>query len=266
MDIGFIGLGYMGKAIAGNLLKAGYDLIVFDVREAPIAELEKLGARRAHSAAEVASKSECTFTMVLNDEQSREVILGKGGVLEGITKGVLIILSTINPDLAKEIAVLFQKRKGIPVMEAQVSGVPGAAGGTMIFMVGGPLDVYKTYLPVLNSVAKSVFYCGDNGSGAVAKLTNALVWEISWNAVSEALKLGAKLGLSNDLLISIYDQSLACCWATRNWHWVKEMMQSKGPLDLEYKDMKMVIGFARKNAVDTPLLDRCYSLRSEKKS
>lgn len=263
MNIGFIGLGYMGSAIAKTLIQAGYELVVHDIREEPVKELEKLGAKKVSTPKEVASMSECVFTMVLNDEQTEEVILQRDGVLEGIKEGVIIIMSTVRPSLIKKISEVALEKKGIPVIDAPVSGVPGAAGGTMITMVGGPEDVLNRYRPVLESMAKTVFYCGKVGSGAIAKLTNALIWEVSWNAVAEALDMGANEGINKDLLLSIYNQGLAQCWATKNWHWVEEMRNDPGPLALEYKDMGLVVDFAKETGVPVPLIEMCYNMRKK---
>jgi 3-hydroxyisobutyrate dehydrogenase-like beta-hydroxyacid dehydrogenase len=264
MKIGFIGLGYMGSAIAKTLVQAGYELVVHDIRKEPVKELEKLGARGATTSKEVASVSECVISMVLNDEQTEEVILGKNGVLEGIKSGVIVIMSTVRPSLIDKISRLASEKKGIPVIDAPVSGVPGAAGGTMITMVGGPRETVKRYRPVLESMAKTVFYCGKVGSGAIAKLTNALIWEVSWNAVAEALNMGARMGIEKDMLLGIYNQGLAQCWATKNWQWVEEMRGSPGPLALEYKDMGLVIEFAKQYGIAVPLIECCYNLREEK--
>ncbi|MBW2632864.1 MAG: NAD(P)-dependent oxidoreductase [Deltaproteobacteria bacterium] len=263
MKIGFIGLGYMGSAISKTLIKAGYELVVHDIRQEPVNELEKLGAKAASTPKEVASLSECIFSMVLNDEQTEEVVLGKNGVLEGVKGGVIIIMSTVRPSLIQKISQRALEEKDIPVIDAPVSGVPGAAGGTMITMVGGPEDAVNHYRPVLESMAKTVFYCGKVGSGAIAKLTNALIWEVSWNAVAEALEMGAQEGIEKDLLIGIYNQGLAQCWATKNWHWVEEMRSSPDPLALEYKDMGLVIESAKQKGISVPLIELCYALREK---
>ncbi len=263
MRIGFIGLGYMGSAISKTLIEAGYDLVIYDIRQDPVKELKKLGAREASTAKEVASLSECVFSMVLNDEQTEDVVLGENGVLEGMRDGVIIIMSTVRPSLIEKISQRSLEEKGIPVLDAPVSGVPGAAGGTMITMVGGPEEVVSRYRPVLETMAKTVFYCGKVGSGAITKLTNALIWEVSWNAVAEALDMGAKEGIEKDLLLSVYNQGLAQCWATKNWHWVDEMRSSPGPLALEYKDMGLVVEFAKQRGMSVPLIELCLKMREE---
>ncbi len=263
MKIGFIGLGYMGSAISRTLIQAGYKLVVHDIRQEPVEELENLGAKRASSSKEVASLCECVFSMVLNDEQTEEVVLGEDGVLEGIKDGVIIIMSTVRPSLIEKISQLALEKKGIPVIDAPVSGVPGAAGGTMITMVGGAEEVVRRYRPVLEAVAKTVFYCGKVGSGAIAKLTNALIWEVTWNAVAEALDMGAKEGIEKDLLLKVYNQGLAQCWATKNWHWVDEMRSSPGPLALEYKDMGLVVEFAEQRGISVPLIELCLKMREQ---
>jgi len=264
MRVGFIGLGYMGKPMAENIVRAGFDLTVYDIRREAMEALEKVGASGVDSAKEVAASSECVITMVLNDAQTEEVVLGEKGVLEGIREGVLMIMSTANPFLVRRISNIFMREKGIPVLDAPVSGVTGAAGGTMCVMVGGPEDVFETYRPVLKAMGRSIFYCGASGAGAIAKLTNALVWEVSWNAVAQALGLGAREGLDKDLLLQIYNQGTAECWATKNWGWVEEMRTNAipGALDLEYKDMGLVVDFAREAGVPVPLIDLCYKSRT----
>ena len=264
MKVGFIGLGYMGKPKAENIVRAGFDVTVYDMRTEAVKGLERLGATGAGSSKEVAASSQCVITMVLNDAQTEEVVLGREGVLEGITEGVVIIMSTVNPSLIRRISETLMREKGLPVLDAPVSGVTGAAGGTMCIMVGGPEDVFETYRPVLKTMGRSIFYCGASGAGAIAKLTNALVWEVSWNAVVQALNLGAKEGLDKDLLLQIYSQGTAECWATRNWDWVEEMRTNTipGALDLEYKDMGLVVDFAREAGVPVPLIELCYKGRT----
>ena len=263
MKIGFIGLGYMGSAIAKTLVNSGFEVVGYDIRKESVEELVKSGGKGASTPGEVASMTNCVITMVLNDAQTEEIILGKDGVLEGIKEGVVIIMSTASPSLVIKIADTLMKGKGIPVLDAPVSGVPGAAGGTMITMVGGDKEVLDKYRSVFDAMAKTVFYCGKSGSGAIAKITNALIWEVSWNAVVEALDLGAREGLDRDLLLSIYNQSTAGCWATRNWRWVEEMRNDPGPLQLEYKDMGMVVEFAKEKGAPAPLIDLCYARREK---
>ena len=264
MRVGFIGRGYMGKPMAENIARAGFDLRVYDIRKEAVEDLEKLGAAGAGSSKEVAASSECVITMVLNDAQTEEVVLGRDGVLEGMKEGVLIIMSTVNPSLVRGISGIFKKEKGIPVLDAPVSGVTGTAGGTLCIMVGGPEDVLETVRPVLKAMGRSIFYCGASGAGAIAKVTNALVWEVSWNAVAQALDLGAREGLDKDLLLQIYNQGTAECWATKNWGWVEEMRTNAipGALDLEYKDMRLVVDFAREAGVPAPLIELCYQNRT----
>jgi 2-hydroxy-3-oxopropionate reductase len=115
MRVGFIGLGYMGKPMAENIARAGFDPTVYDIRKEVVEDLEKLGAVGAGSSKEVAASSECVITMVLNDAQTEEVVLGQKGVLEGIREGVLIVMSTASPSLVRRISEIFMKEKGFPV-------------------------------------------------------------------------------------------------------------------------------------------------------
>jgi len=129
IKIGFIGLGYMGTAVARTLLKMGFDLTVFDLRPEAVENLVHRGAHAAGSAREVAQNAECVFTMVLNDAQTETVVLGEDGVLAGMTrgKGVISVMSTVSPLLIRKLSETAMAEKGIPVLDTPVSGVPGAA-------------------------------------------------------------------------------------------------------------------------------------------
>lgn len=264
MIVGFIGLGYMGSAISNTLIQAGFELVVHDIRPEPVRELENQGAKGAGSAREVGSQCNLVFSMVLNDEQTWEVVLGQDGVLAGMKDGVLVIMSTVTPQLIKAIADECRKKGEISVLDAPVTGVPGAAGGTMTTMVGGPKEVFEEYRPVMNAMAKTVFYCGPSGSGMTAKLTNALIWEVSWNAVAQALQLGTSQGLAPELLLEIYNHGLARCWPTEHWHWVEKMRSDPAALALEYKDMGLVVEFAAQAGLPSDLMELC--LRKGQKS
>ena len=137
--IGFIGLGIMGKPMAKNLVKAGYPLVVFDVVPEPVKELVAAGARAAKSAREVTEASDVVITMLPNSPHVREVVLGKGGVLEGARSGLVYVdMSSIDPMVAREVEAEV-KKKGVVMLDAPVSGgEPKAIDGTLAIMVGGP--------------------------------------------------------------------------------------------------------------------------------
>ena len=196
MKIGFIGLGIMGKPMAKNLLKAGYELIVLDINKEVVEELKALGAESAETAAELAGKTKIIITMLPNSPHVKEVTLGKNGLIEGATEGaVLIDMSSIAPLASREIAEALAV-KGVEMLDAPVSGgEPKAIEGTIAVMVGGKKEVFDANYDLMMAMAGSVVYVGEIGAGNIAKLCNQVVVALNIAAVSEALVWLKKLVL-----------------------------------------------------------------------
>ncbi len=195
--IGFIGLGIMGKPMARNLLKKSYSLKVYDIFPAPVAELAQAGATAAASAREVAESSDVVITMLPNTPEVRQAVLGPGGVLEGGRQGLLLIdMSSIAPLASQEISARVSE-KGIVMLDAPVSGgEPKAIEGTLAIMVGGPEKAFEEAKPILSAMGGSVIHVGEIGSGNVAKLANQIIVALNIAAMSEAMVLAAKAGVS----------------------------------------------------------------------
>ena len=194
--VGFIGLGIMGKPMAKNLLKAGFSLVVYDVRKETMEELVKAGASRANSSREVAEQADVVIIMVPDSPEVREVVLGKNGLLEGVKAGSVVIdMSSINPLASREIAKEL-KRKGVEMLDAPVSGgEPGAVQGTLAIMVGGEARVFNESLAILKAMGKTIVHVGSIGAGGFTKLVNQIIVALNIAAVGEALTLGVKAGL-----------------------------------------------------------------------
>jgi len=195
MNIGFIGLGIMGRPMAKNLIKAGYKLVVFD-KVAKSDDLVALGAEGASSSKEVASKSDVVITMLPNSPHVKEAILGKDCVLEGSKSGQIVVdMSSIAPAVSQEIGAAL-KAKGVEFLDAPVSGgEPKAIDGTLAIMVGGDQKTFDTVKPILEKMGASVILVGDVGAGNVAKLANQIVVALNIAAVSEAFVLATKAGV-----------------------------------------------------------------------
>lgn len=208
--IGFIGVGIMGKPMAKNLLNAGYQLIVHDINPVPVGELVKLGAGKADSPAEVAEKSDVVITMLPDSPDVEKVILGEGGVLEGIKTGSIIIdMSSISPIVSRRIAAE-AKKKGVDMLDAPVSGGEiGAIKGTLAIMVGGNKSTLDECLDILNIMGKSITYVGESGAGQTVKLANQIIVAINIAAVGEALVLCKKAGVNPELLYNAIRGGLA---------------------------------------------------------
>ena len=210
MKVGFIGLGIMGKPMCRNIIKAGHE-VFFNSRHADVtAELEALGAKGRPTAAAVAADSEVVITMVPNSPQVREVALGKGGIIEGAKKGLVVIdMSSIDPVETRSIGAALAE-KGIEMIDAPVSGgEPKAIDGTLSVMAGGKEELIEKYRPLLSTMAASVVRCGDLGAGNVAKLANQIVVACNIAAMSEALAFAKKMGSDPSLIYQAIRGGLA---------------------------------------------------------
>lgn len=210
MKIGFIGLGIMGRPMAKNLLKAGYDLVVYDFNKDAVADLVSYGASAAESGKELASQVESVITMVPNSPHVRAAVLGENGVAEGAKPGLVVIdMSSIDPTESKAIGAELAKM-GIDMMDCPVSGgEPKAIDGTISVMCGGKKELFDKYYDMLMSMAGSVVYVGELGSGNVAKLANQMIVAINISAVAEALTFAKKAGTDPELVYQAIRGGLA---------------------------------------------------------
>ena len=208
--IGFIGLGIMGKPMAKNLVKAGYDLTVFDINNAAVEELVAIGAAKGSSSKDVASKTEIILTMLPNSPHVKEVVLGKDGVVEGVKQGsVLVDMSSIAPLASQEVSKALAKA-GVKMLDAPVSGgEPKAVDGTLAFMVGGPEDVFNEMNAILSVMGGSVTHVGEIGSGNTTKLANQIIVALNIAAMSEAMVLATKAGVDPEKVFNAIKGGLA---------------------------------------------------------
>jgi 2-hydroxy-3-oxopropionate reductase len=208
--IGFIGLGIMGKPMAKNLLKAGYELTVFDIVAERVKELVEAGAKAASSSRDAAARSEVVITMLPNSPDVKEAVLGRNGVLEGAKPGAILIdMSSIAPAAAREIAA-HATEKGVAMLDAPVSGgEPKAIQGTLAIMVGGPEDVFEKVKGLLGAMGSSVTRIGEIGSGNIAKLANQIIVALNIAAMSEAMALAAKSGANPETVYQAIRGGLA---------------------------------------------------------
>lgn len=210
MKIGFIGLGIMGKPMAKNLLKKGYELLVYDRKTSVIDEMVAAGAKSAADLKEIGTSCGVILTMLPNSPDVKDVMLAKGGIIETIHKGcVFIDMSSISPLASKEIAAELAK-KGVRMLDAPVSGgEPGAINGKLSFMVGGDEDLFNLYKPLLETMGASVVRCGDIGAGNTTKLANQVIVALNIAAVSEAFMLVEKAGVDPHLVFEAIKGGLA---------------------------------------------------------
>ena len=199
--VGFIGLGNMGSGMAGNIQKADYPLVVYDIRSEMAQPFLAQGARLGTSPADVARLSDVIFTSLPGPKDVEAVALGAQGVLEGIRPGgIYVDLSTSRPTLIRSIEPRFRD-KGAHVLDAPVSGgKTGAATRNLAVMVGGERAIYERIKPILDAFGDNVFYAGGIGTGSVCKLVHNMISHGIRQVIAEGLTLGVKAGVETEML------------------------------------------------------------------
>ncbi|MDN5697655.1 MAG: NAD(P)-binding domain-containing protein, partial [Rubrobacter sp.] len=208
--VGFIGLGLMGKPMARNLLKAGYELTVHNRSRAAVDELAREGASAAHSPKEVAAASDITITMLPGPEEIWEIMAGEGGALESAIEGSLVVdMSTSSPLLARELDALARER-GLGSLDAPVSGGDvGARQGTLSIMAGGAEEDFERARPLFEKMGETIIRVGEAGTGQTVKACNQVVVALTIEAFSEALVLGSKAGAEPEKILDALSGGLA---------------------------------------------------------
>lgn len=215
--VGFIGLGIMGRPMARNLMKAGFEVVVWNRSRPGIEALVADGALEGGSPREVAERADVVITIVGDSPDVEEVALGANGIIEGAHEGLVHIdMTTISPDVTRRIAAR-DSETGIEMLDAPVSGgEPGAIAGTLSIMVGGKEGVFEHCRPVFEAMGKTIVYCGPSGSGQVVKLCNQVIVGLNNLAVCEALVLCAKAGVEPRRMLEAVGAGAAQSWAVLN--------------------------------------------------
>jgi len=208
--IGFVGLGIMGKPMAMNLIKAGFSLIVYDVRPEPVKEVVAAGAKESKSSKDVAAQSEVVVTMLPNSPDVKKAVLGQNGILEGAKPGMILIdMSSIAPLASQEIA-RDCAAKGVKMIDAPVSGgEPKAIDGTLAIMVGGDVEIFNSVKEILLKMGASAVHCGTIGAGNTTKLANQVIVACNIAAIAEAFTLARKAGVDPKLVFDAIKGGLA---------------------------------------------------------
>lgn len=263
--VGFIGLGNMGKFMAQNLLKAGYTVVVNDMSEAPMKQLESLGAKTAGTPKEVAATSSTIVTMLPSNPHVQQVYAGNNGIFSSVRpKTLLIDASTIDPNVARDVYKQ-AKTYNSEFLDAPVSGgVGGAEKGTLTFMVGGDKSSFENAKPYLAAMGKNIVHCGASGSGQIVKLCNNLLLAISMIGTSEVMNLGTTMGMDAKLLASIINSSSGRCWSSDTYNPFPGVMENV-PSSRNYeggfgsklmlKDVGLALDAAKSVGAPTPLGD-----------
>jgi 3-hydroxyisobutyrate dehydrogenase len=261
--VGFIGLGIMGRPMAGHLLKGGHPLTVYNRTRSKTDELRAQGANVAASPAEVAARSEVVITMVSDTPDVEAVVAGPQGVLEGIRKGSVVVdMSTISPQTERALDARLRDR-GAALVDAPVSGGDvGARNATLAIMAGGDRQAFDRVLPVLRLLGKTITWCGPSGSGQIAKLCNQILISLTLLGVSEALVFARKNGLDPDVMIEAVSGGAAQSWQLTNLgpRIIKRDFAPGFMIDLVQKDLRLVMEACASAAVALPATGLVHQL------
>lgn len=263
MKIGFIGLGIMGKPMAKNLLKAGYELNICDINKDAVADVAASGGRAYDTPRETAAESDIILTMLPNSPHVKTVIEGKDGVLEGMKPGTILVdMSSIDPnvsiELGKEVAAA-----GGEMLDAPVSGgEPKAVDATLSFMCGGKQEVFDRVKPILEKMGSSIVLVGPVGSGNMTKLANQIIVAVNIAALSEALVLATKSGVNPENVYKAIRGGLAG----------STVMDAKAPMmldrnfdpgfriELHIKDLTNAQNASKAVGMELPMTDRVLDM------
>lgn len=263
MKIGFIGLGIMGKPMAKNLLKAGHEILAYDIVKASMDEMAAAGAQLAESSQDIAAQTELIILMLPNSPHVKEVVMGENGLIKTIRpNSVVIDMSSIAPAASQEVALALAG-KSCEMLDAPVSGgEPKAIDGTLSIMVGGKKAVFDKYEDILLTMGASAVLCGDVGAGNTTKLANQIIVALNIAAVAEAFVLASKAGVDPELVFNAIRGGLAG----------STVMEAKGPmmlagnykpgfkLDLHAKDLLNALDTARDVKVPLILTPQVYEI------
>ncbi len=261
--IGFIGLGIMGKPMAGHLIDAGYELVVHNRNRDAVDELVGKGAAEAHSGKEVAEQSDIVITMLPDSPDVESVALGEGGIIEGAHEGLIFVdMSTIAPSVTTQVGEVLAK-KGVQSLDAPVSGGDiGAQNATLSIMVGGDEDTFNAVKPLFDVMGQSAILCGPLGAGQTVKACNQILVAVTIAGVSEALTMGTKAGVDPIKIVQVLSGGLARCGVLEN----RGERMVNGDFDpgfrirLHYKDLNIIQKTSNDFGVPLPVTSEVFEL------
>jgi 2-hydroxymethylglutarate dehydrogenase len=256
MKIGFIGIGQMGKFMAGRILEAGNDLVVYDIYKEAAAPLIAKGAEWAANPAEVARSCRIVISSLPMPKDVEQIVYGNHGLKEGWQPGdIYIDMSTNSPAVIRRIAE-DAKKMGVAVLDAPVSGgTKGAEKGTLSIMVGGDKAALEKARKVLEAMGKNIFPVGEVGCGNIVKLVNNLIGLICNSAAAEGFALAVKAGVDPAMMLEILKVSTGNNWAAQQYpnSTFKGNFEPGFKINLALKDIKLALDLGKENNVPLPV-------------
>jgi len=261
--VGFVGLGIMGQGMVRNLLKAGFEVNIWNRTAKRMDPLVEAGAKKTDSPSDLASKCDIVITCVSDTPDVQEVVLAESGVIHGVKSGALLVdMSTISPQATREIATKLGE-KGVHMLDAPISGgSEGAAKGTLSIMIGGDAKQVARAMPYFEAMGKTITHVGGHGAGQMVKLVNQILVVVNMLAAAEALLFGQAGGLDLQKTLEAVTQGAAGSW----------MLSNRGPqvlerdwrpgftIDLQQKDLRLVLEAADQMGVPLMATNMIFNL------
>jgi 3-hydroxyisobutyrate dehydrogenase len=263
--LGFIGLGNMGSRIVRRLLAAGYRTLIYSRRLAEAEPLQKDGAIKCASIAELAKKADVILSCVTDDKAVRGVYAGADGVLRHARPGTVVFeMSTISPSASREVATLGTQLR-IQVLDVAISGsTPAAERGELILFAGGNQNVFEAATPLFRVFAKKFFYLGPSGAGTTMKLVVNAILGVEMHAIAEAVALGETSGLDRSILLNVLSQTavIAPAHLGKLGRAALDDYSPQFPLRLMNKDFRLILDLARSEDAHMPAADAAFQINS----
>ena len=261
--IGFIGLGIMGRGMVDNLMKAGFQLCVWNRTASRMDPFVQRGASPASSPRAVAEDSDIIITCVSDTPDVEAVILGDEGVIHGASAGDLVIdMSTINPVNTVEMAARLNAQ-GVAMLDAPISGgSEGAANGTLSIMIGGSDADVARAMPCFDAMGSTITHVGESGAGQTVKLSNQILCVVNMLAASEALLFAQAGGVDLDKMLQAVTGGAAGSWmlANRGPQVINDYWDPGFSIDLQQKDLRLVMGAADEMGIPVVATALCFNM------
>lgn len=261
--VGLIGLGAMGIEVALNILRKGFRVVGYDVRDSAYARFEAEGGQRADTPADVGRQASVVIVFTVNAAQAESVLSGEQGVLTAMGgSGIVALCCTALPEDAKRLGAMAAE-KGVTLLDSPVSGgTAGAAAGTLTIMAAGPKDAFDRARPVFDAFSANLYHLGEEwGLGSTMKMVNQLLVGVHIAAACEAVAFGARAGIDPELLFEIISRSAGSSWAFKDR--VPRILAANyappsSAVNIFVKDLGIVLDTARGMTFPLPLAGSAY--------
>jgi 3-hydroxyisobutyrate dehydrogenase len=263
LDVGFIGLGDMGSAIAERIVDKGFPLAVYDLRAAAAAQLTARGVSSAASPSALAAACDLVFVCVVDDRQVLALV--QDHLASSLREGaVLVILSSVRPETMHEVQALLPRNAhgnaAVSLLDSPVSGSrPAVAAGTLTLMIGGDASAIERIRPVLEAFSARIFLTGPLGSGQAMKIANNLMLHMNHLVALEAVRFARAQGISEKALMEVVNASSGRSWVTETWGLIDGMFRdhpqagTTGIYDMMVKEMWNAVLLSRSTGTWLPL-------------